>query len=66
MNSQQRKAFVRMNELFKPIERQILMTDDINDLVLLSTVMMTTAKRIYIERYGEEGAKELMKTIIES
>ena len=54
-----------MNELFKPIDRQIMMTDDINDLLLLSTVMITTAKRIYIERYGEEGAKQLMKVIIE-
>ena len=54
-----------MNELFKPVERQIMMTDDINDLILLSTVMMTTAKRIYIDRYGVEDAKELMRTITE-
>ena len=41
------------------------MTDDKNDLVLLSTVMLTTAKRIFIEHYGEKEAKELMKTIID-
>jgi len=65
MKSWQAKATVRMNELFKPIQRQIMMTDDINDLILLSTVMMTTAKRIYIDRYGVEVAKELMRTITE-
>jgi hypothetical protein len=60
------KHFRRMIELFKPIEQQIMMTDDVDDLILLSTVMITTAKKIYVNRYGEEEAKELMKTIIES
>lgn len=65
MDFETRKFFVRMKELFRPIEQQILMTDDENDLVLLSTVMLTTAKRILIKHYGEEEAKDLMKTIID-
>ena len=60
------KHFRRMMELFKPIERQIMMTDDEDDLILLSTVMITTAKKIYINRYGEEEAKKLIKVIIEA
>jgi len=63
--AEQFKQIRRMNELFRPIERQILMTDDENDLTLLSTVMLTTAKRIFIDRFGEESARTLMKTIIE-
>jgi len=63
--AEQLRQLRRMNELFKPIEQQIMMTDDENDLMLLSTVMMTTAKRMYINRFGEESARMLMKTIIE-
>jgi len=55
----------RMNELFKPIEQQILITDDSNDLKLLSTVMFTTAKKIFINQFGDKQARYLMKTMIE-
>ena len=65
MQAWQAQALVRMKELFKPIDQQIQMTDDSNDLTLLSTVMLTTAKRIFIDRFGEESARLLMKTIIE-
>lgn len=58
------KHLKRMNELFKPIEQQILMTDDQNDLLLLSCIMFTTAKRIFIDRYGEEEAKKMIIDII--
>ena len=60
------KHFRRMMELFKPIERQIMMTDDEDDLILLSTVMITTAKKIYINRYGKEEAKNLLRVMIEA
>lgn len=55
----------RMGELFKPIEQQILMTDDANDLRLLSTVMFTTAKKIFINQFGDKQARYLMKIMIE-
>lgn len=53
-----------MNELFQPIEQQIFMTDDKEDLLLLATVMFTSARKIFIEEYGEAEAKYLMKVII--
>ena len=58
------KQIDRMNELFKPIEQQIFMTDDKQDLLLLATVMFTTARKIFLEEYSEEEAKHLMKIII--
>ena len=53
-----------MNELFQPIEQQIFMTDDKEEILLLATVMFTTAKKLFVEEYGEETAKYLMKTMI--
>jgi hypothetical protein len=53
----------RMRELFRPIERQILMTDDAEDLILLSTLMITTGKDILVQRLGSEKAKRMILTM---
>lgn len=58
------KHLARMNELFQPIEQQILMTDDKNDILLLSTIMLTTAKRIFEDHYGEQVGRILVNQII--
>jgi len=58
------KQVERMNELFSPIEQQIFMTDDKEDLLLLATVMFTTSKKLFTQEYGEKDANFLMKTII--
>lgn len=43
----------RMEELFKPIDRQIMMCDDQKDLLMLASIMATTAKRILDQQLGE-------------
>jgi len=53
----------RMRELFRPIERQILMTDDESDLVMLASLMMTTSKDILVQRIGSEKAKRMIFTM---
>jgi hypothetical protein len=53
----------RMRELFRPIERQILMTDDEDDLIMLGTLMVTTGKDILVQRVGSEKAKRLILTM---
>ena len=53
----------RMSELFRPIERQIYMTDDEEDLVMLASVMMTTSKDILVQRLGSEKAKRMIFTM---
>jgi len=58
------KHVQRMDDLFRPIEQQIYMTDDKEDLLLLATVMFSTARKIFIEEYGEKDANFLMRTII--
>jgi hypothetical protein len=52
-----------MRELFRPIERQILMTDDEDDLIMLGTLMVTTGKDILVQRVGSEKAKRLILTM---
>ena len=53
----------RMRELFRPIERQILLTDDEEDLVMLASLMMTTSKDILVQRIGSEKAKRMVFTM---
>ena len=65
MQAWQAQALVRMKELFKPIDQQIQMTDNRNDLALLARVMTTTSKKLFTDQFGEEVAKDLMKTLIE-
>lgn len=53
----------RMRELFRPIERQILMTDSEDDLIMLATLMLTTGKDILVQRIGSEKAKRMILTM---
>ena len=53
----------RMRDLFRPIERQILLTDDEEDLIMLATLMLTTGKDILVQRVGSEKAKRMILTM---
>ena len=55
------KAKERMQEMFVPIDRQIMMCDNYNDLLMLASAMLTSAVRIYDSQLTEEGRKKLMK-----
>jgi hypothetical protein len=52
-----------MRDLFRPIERQILLTDDEEDLIMLATLMLTTGKDILVQRVGSEKAKRMILTM---
>ena len=53
----------RMRDLFRPIERQILMTDDEDDLIMLASLMVTTGKDILVQRIGSEKKKRMILTM---
>ena len=53
-------VIARMDELMKPIDRQIMMCDNVEDLLMLASNMMVTAKMIYVQQLGGEGAKLLI------
>ena len=51
----------RMIELMEPIDRQILMCDTSEDVLMFASIMMSTAKQMMVSNLGEENTKELMK-----
>lgn len=55
----------RMKELMKPIDRQIMMCDDRQDLLALASIMAVTAKNIYVQQIGKEGATEVLLKLIQ-
>ena len=61
-----KKALIRKKELFQPIHRQILMTDDKNDLLLLASNMSETSINIFLLQYGLEETKKLLEDMLYS
>jgi len=59
-----KNVIARMDELMKPIDRQIMMCDNVEDLLMLASNMMITAKMIYVQQLGGEGAKLLIQKMV--
>jgi len=59
------KLLKRKKELFLPIDQQIMMTDEINDLLLLASNMCESSARIFLNQYGPTLTKALMEEIIQ-
>jgi hypothetical protein len=55
----------RMKELFEPIDRQIMMTDSKDDVLMLASIMMSTARGMYESILGVEKTKILLKGMVE-
>lgn len=55
----------RMKELMKPIDRQIMMCDDVQDLFALSSIMIVTSKNIFVQQLGRKGAIEIFEKVLE-
>jgi hypothetical protein len=56
---------IRQAELMEPIHRQIMMTDDVNDVLILASNMLTTGMMIFYQHYGYHGASKLIDTLAE-
>ena len=63
MFSDRKKTIARMEELMKPIDRQIMMCDNVDDVLMLASNMLVTAKMIYVQNLGGAGAKELFQKL---
>ena len=59
-----KETIKRMIELMEPIDRQIMMCDNIEDVLMLASNMMITAKSIYVQNLGGSGAKELLQRMV--
>jgi len=55
----------RMAELMEPIDRQIMMCDDREDLLMMASCMMVTVKGIFDQEIGEEGRRQMFKDMLE-
>lgn len=60
-----RKTIERMEELMMPIDRQIMMCDNVEDVLMLASNMLVTAKSIYIQNLGGAGTKELLQRMVD-
>ena len=52
-----KKTQQRMIELMSPVEQQIMMCDDRNDLLMMACAMMQRTHEIFLLELGENGAK---------
>lgn len=60
---ERRKAIQRMEELMRPIDRQNMMCDNVEDVLMLASNMLITAKNIYVQNLGGAGTKELFQKL---
>ena len=54
----------RMAELTQPIDRQIMMCDDANEVLMLASAMLTTAIRIFDEQITEDGRNHILMSYV--
>jgi len=54
----------RMAELMGPIDQQIMMCDDREDLLMMASCMMVTVKGIFDQEIGEEGRRQMFKDML--
>ena len=54
----------RMAELMAPIEQQIMMCDNREDLLMMACAMMTTVKDIFDRELGETGRKHMFEDFV--
>jgi len=57
-------TIARMEELMEPIDRQIMMCDNAEDVLMLASNMIVTAKMIYVQQLGGKGAKILIQKMV--
>ena len=47
----------RMSELMRPVEQQILMCDDRQELLMMACAMMQRTHEIFLQELGENGTR---------
>ena len=55
-----KETMKRMQELFEPIEQQILMCDSAEEVLMLASVMLTKTITIFDAQIGEAGRREII------
>jgi hypothetical protein len=55
----------RMLELMAPIDQQILMCDDNEDMLMMACAMLQRTNEIFEQVLGKQGAEKMFKNIKE-
>jgi len=55
----------RKRDLMKPLNAQIMMTDDKNEVLILAAAMVEKGYSIFKEQYGRDSAIKLLQTMTE-
>jgi hypothetical protein len=58
------KTVQRMIELMAPVEQQIMMCDNSEDLLMMACAMLTTVKDLFDLHIGEDGRKKMFKDFV--
>jgi hypothetical protein len=53
-----------MVELMAPVDQQIMMCDDGNELLMMACAMLQRTKELFDQTLGEQGRKEMFKDLI--
>lgn len=53
----------RLNQFHKNIEKQIMFTDNDDDLVMLASLYVTTGKNILVNILGEEPTRDMFENL---
>jgi hypothetical protein len=54
----------RMAELMAPVEQQIMMCDNRQELLMMACAMMQRTHEIFLQELGENGAKLMYEDIV--
>jgi len=57
-------VYIRMGELAEPIEKQIMMCDSREDLLMMACVMLQRTKEIFDQELTVEGRKKMFKDFV--
>jgi hypothetical protein len=54
----------RMDELMEPIDQQIMMTDNREELLMIACAMLQRTTEIFDAQLGENGRKQMYKDYV--
>ena len=54
----------RMAELMAPVEQQIMMCDDRQELLMMACAMMQRTHEIFLQELGENGTKLMYEDLV--
>ena len=53
----------RMSELMQPVDQQVMMCDDRNEILMMACAMLQRVREILDAQIGVEGRKEMFKDL---